>query len=175
MRRRLQFAYRIDTSLVNPLAVMPEAIAAHPSSLAQRNLLRGWRLGLPSGQDVAKAKGVAPLADGDILIGKDSDPANECRPVAEISPAFAGNCPLWTYILAEARHFRENVTLPVTGAPRVVSTPRLGAVGGRICAEVFLGLLFGNGHSYLNLKSGYVPDGNANYGLRDIVNYATGH
>lgn len=175
LRRRLQFAYRIDTSLVNPLAVLPEAIAAHPSSLAQRNLLRGWRLGLPSGQDVANAMGVAPLADGDILIGKDSDPANECRPVAEISPAFAGNCPLWTYILAEARHFRENVTLPVTGAPRVVSTPRLGAVGGRICAEVFLGLLFGDGHSYLNLKSGYVPDGNANYGLRDIVNYAIGH
>src|SRR6202051_1083425 len=47
-KKRLQFAYRIDTSVVNPLSQLPASVAANPSSLAQRNLLRGWRLGLPS-------------------------------------------------------------------------------------------------------------------------------
>src|SRR5213594_5010941 len=53
-KKRLQFAYRIDTSLVNPLGDLPPAVASNPSSLAQRNLERAWRLGLPSGQSVAR-------------------------------------------------------------------------------------------------------------------------
>ena len=69
-KKRLQFAYRIDTSAVNPLGDLPASVASDPSSLPLRNLLRGWRLGLPSGQSVAKAMGVTPLKDSDILIGK---------------------------------------------------------------------------------------------------------
>ena len=50
-QRRLQFAYKLDTSLVNPLSELPPSVASDPPpSLAHRNLLRGWRLGLPSGQ-----------------------------------------------------------------------------------------------------------------------------
>jgi hypothetical protein len=48
-------------------------VATNPSSLAQRNLERGWRLGLPSGQSVARAMRVTPLADKDIIIGKALD------------------------------------------------------------------------------------------------------
>ena len=69
-KKRLQFAYRIDTSLVNPLGDLPPAVASNPSSLAQRNLERAWRLGLPSGQSVAHAMRIKPLADRDIIIGK---------------------------------------------------------------------------------------------------------
>ena len=72
-KKRLQFAYRIDTSVVNPLSRLPAVVAANPSSLAQRNLERGWRLQLPSGQHVARAMGVRPLEDKDILIGKGVD------------------------------------------------------------------------------------------------------
>ncbi|HEY2459082.1 MAG TPA: peroxidase family protein, partial [Candidatus Acidoferrum sp.] len=46
-KKRLQFAYRMDTSLVNPLSNLPASVAVNPSSLAARNLLRGWRMGLP--------------------------------------------------------------------------------------------------------------------------------
>jgi len=38
-KKRLQFAYRIDTSVVNPLEHLPSVVAANPSSLAERNLL----------------------------------------------------------------------------------------------------------------------------------------
>src|SRR5258706_16443742 len=54
--RRLQLAYRIDTSLVEPLSKLPPSVAGSgPISLAERNLKRGWSLGLPSGQSAACA------------------------------------------------------------------------------------------------------------------------
>src|SRR5260370_24231163 len=93
---RLQFPYRIDTSVVNPLSSLPLAVAPPPSSLAQRNLERAWRLGLPSGQEVAKAMGVTPMDDKSILIGKGVDkpaPGEEPFSIATVSPAFANNCP----------------------------------------------------------------------------------
>ncbi|WP_273878394.1 hypothetical protein, partial [Serratia liquefaciens] len=62
--------------------------------------------------------------------------------------AFKENCPLWTYVLAEARHHHVDVPLPVRGDKKV-ATPQLGPVGGRIVAEVFLGLLFADPESYL--------------------------
>src|SRR4030095_2809586 len=88
--RRLQFAYRLDTSVVNPLSDLPPEVASNPSSLPARNLLRGLRLGLPSGQQVARAMGVQPLDDKDILIGKATGIAGEgeriLRPGPELPP-----------------------------------------------------------------------------------------
>ncbi len=40
----------IDTLLANPLKDLPKEIAGNPSSLIKRNLMRGARLALPSGQ-----------------------------------------------------------------------------------------------------------------------------
>jgi hypothetical protein len=173
---RLQLAYRIDTSLVNPLSGLPAAVASNPSSLGQRNLLRGWRLGLPSGQAVAKAMGVTPLADEQIAIGKAVDAPDQPLGTIASLPAlrpFAGNCPLWTYILAEAMHFKVAVQAPVTGG-RAINTPQLGPVGGRIVAEVFLGLLFGDPGSLLTLDPCWHPPHNPNYRLKDFVKYALG-
>ena len=60
--KRLQFAYRIDTSVVTPLAGLPASVAPDPPpSLPQRNLRRAFRLGLPSGQQVACAMDLTPL------------------------------------------------------------------------------------------------------------------
>ena len=76
-KTRTQLAYKIDTSLVNPLGNLPPSIAADPSILSLRNLERGWRMRLPSGQAVAQAMGVLPLEDSQIVIGKfTGDPAD---------------------------------------------------------------------------------------------------
>jgi len=175
---RLQFAYRIDTSVVNPLSDLPPAVATNPSSLPARNLLRGLRLGLPSGQRVALAMGVQPLADNDILIGKATGIAGDATsivdPALQLSSAFKQNCPLWTYILAEAMHHQETVTIPVQENV-TIQTPRLGPVGGRIVAEVFLGLLFGDPNSMLSQDPQWQPASGPSYTLRDFVNYALGH
>jgi hypothetical protein len=184
-KRRLQFAYRIDTSVVNPLLHLPAVVAANPSSLAQRNLLRGWRLGLPSGQHVATAMGVKPLDDSEILIGKGVDTPDKGEDpfsIDNVGDVFKKNCPLWTYILAEAmREPQELIPIPVK-EKKSITTPQLGQVGGRIVAEVFLGLLFGDNHSVLNLDPTWTPTKKANgnpapfpdYKLKDFVNYALG-
>ena len=176
--QRLQFAYRLDTSLVNPLSNLPAAVASNPSSLAARNLLRGWRLGLPSGQDVARAMGVHPLDDAHILIGKATgiagDATNILDPTLNLPAVFKGHCPLWTYILAEAMQYQEDVVVPVQEHV-TIKTPRLGPVGGRIVAEVFLGLMFGDPNSLLSQQPQWQPASGANYTLRDFVNYALGH
>ncbi len=180
MKKRLQFAYRIDTSVVTPLSFLPPSVASDPPpSLPQRNLLRGFELGLPTGQSVAKAMGVTPLTDDQIIIGKAVDAPSGDDVLGKLSDlkdlaAFRGNCPLWTYILAEAGNTRTPVAIPVQPAMKI-STPQLGPVGGRIVAEVFLGMLFGDNDSVLSADPTWVPTiGNAgkNFALRDIVAYA---
>jgi hypothetical protein len=174
---RLQFAYRIDTSLVDPLTRLPPNVVSNdPISLAQRNLLRGFDLGLPSGQAVACAMHVTPLKDEDILIGKAVDKpeaGEEPKPITSVSKIFAGNCPLWTYILAEAMRYKATVTIPVSTNVEVM-TPRLGPVGGRIVAEVFLGIMFGDSSSLLRTDPAWTPTGNPNYALKDFVRFALG-
>ncbi len=152
---RVQLAYKLDTSLVDPLGKLPNSVAgeeadpaatppgdAHLRSLAFRNLERGVKLLLPTGQGVARAMGLKPLSDAHILIGKalhPTIPADSPTKITDISPAFADNCPLWTYVLAESRHNWVNH-----------GQARLGAVGGRIVAETFLGLLRRDPNSYLS-------------------------
>lgn len=175
-KNRLQFAYRIDTSLVNPLHDLPKSVASNPSSLAQRNLERAWRLGLPSGQNVARAMRIQPLDDKEILIGKavdDPKPPNG-NILSVANGAFANKCPLWTYILAEAMRFSGPVKIPVKEKISI-NTPKLGPVGGRIVAEVFLGLMFGDHASLLNLDPHWQPTQGPKYALKDFVNYALGH
>jgi len=182
MKKRLQFAYRIDTSVVTPLSVLPAAVASDPPpSLAQRNLLRGFELGLPTGQSVAKAMGVIPLTDDQIIIGKAVDVPGAGDVLGPLSglpqlSAFRGKCPLWTYILAEAARTKATVSIPVTPAT-TISTPQLGAVGGRIVAEVFLGMLFGESDSFLSADPEWIPTiGTAKkqFALRDLIAYALG-
>jgi hypothetical protein len=173
-RKRLQFAYRIDTSLVFPLSHLPPSVAAKPMSLAGRNLLRAYRLGLPTGQDVARSMGLDPLPDKEILIGQGVDDLTKPNPnILSVSKIFANNCPLWTYILAEAMHYKEAVKIPVKESISI-TTPRLGPVGGRIVAEVFLGLIADDSDSYLGLYPTWQPPSGPGYALKDFVKYALG-
>lgn len=170
-KKRLQFAYRIDTSLVNPLHHLPAVVATNPSSLAERNLIRGLEMDLPSGQSVARAMGLKPIEDKSILIGKAVSPLPK-KDIVSVNRIFAGNCPLWTYILAEAMLNQEPVRIPVKESV-VIDTPRLGPVGGRIVAEVFLGLMFGDSNSLLNNYPLFTPM-KAGFALKDFVKYALG-
>ena len=190
--RRLQFAYRIDTSLVGPLKSLPNSVVGSDVSVAEhalgyRNLLRGWRLELPSGQAVARTMNETPLPDSKINIMKAEDGATpeKGQNITEIGKGvFNGNCPLWVYILAEAMEHKtkarqippaagveSNIPPPVRGGSH---TPQLGPVGGRIVAEVFLGLLFGDKTSYLNVDPKWHPSTGKDFRLKDFVLYALG-
>jgi Animal haem peroxidase len=166
-RQRLQLAYRIDTAIVFPLGKLPPDVAdLKIPSLAERNLIRGWRLRLPNGQDVAKAMGEKVVEP--ILIGKFQD-IPETQPIEKVSPVFKDNCPLWAYCLAEAKNHT------VSGHAGVKSK-LLGAVGGRIVAETFAGLLKYDGQSFLNQDPRWTPtigDGRT-FGLKEFVNFALG-
>ncbi len=166
-KRRLQLAYRIDTSIVFPLGDLPPDVAdLIIPSLAERNLVRGWRLRLPSGQAVAKAMGEKVLDP--ILIGKFQDQP-ETQRIGKVSTVFEDTCPLWAYCLAETTHH-------TTAGQAGVKSKLLGPVGGRIVAETFAGLLTYDSQSFLNQDPRWTPtigDGR-HFGLKEFVNFALG-
>ena len=167
---RTQLAYRIDTSLVNPLGHLPPSIAVNPNVLAQRNLERGWRMRLPTGQDIARAMGLVPLADNKIVIGKfTGDPADIIGPIDSIHAAFKNNCPLWTYVLAETTE--SDVKVETTAGAKKIKTRKLGPVGGRIVAETIAGLMLGDSSSYLSQNPLWKPTMAVSgvFGLRELI------
>lgn len=173
--RTPQPSYKIDTSLVNPLAKLSELIAAKPRSLPERNLLRGNVFGLPSGEQVAHALGVPPLRPDQILIGKATGDATERAPITTIAGgAFDGVTPLWTYVLAEAwatswttyQHIPDPAQRPT----------KLGPVGGHLVAETIAALLVSDPHSYLNATTPFRPDArlrrNNRFGFPELIKAA---
>ena len=176
-QNRLQLAYKIDTSLVNPLFNLPSRVATNPSVLAQRNLLRGWRMRLPNGQDVARAMGIKPLTDAEILIGKfTGSPTDALVSIDTLGDgSFKGNCPLWVYILAETKHFTHSVSVVTKEFTKEVSTPKLGAVGGRIVAEVIAGLLKEDSSSFVSQDPLWTPSRDVAPNGSRTVSYADAH
>jgi len=170
----LQLSYKIDTSLVNPLGHLPARVASHPSSLALRNLERGWIFQLPSGQNLATALGLPVIADEDLVIRK-AIVGTPKYPITKIAPGFVGNAPLWAYILSEAqvtswknRHGQAKDCVPI----------KLGPLGGQLVAEVFASLLRGDRMSYLYTKPAFEPIANfahnGTFGLAELINVALG-
>ena len=177
---KLQPARAIDTLLSTGLGVLPDIVASHPNSLAERNLLRGKALGLPSGQDVARAMGIPE----DFVVGNaknklqivpayklpdgkpdPSVPAIDARLKNELETAFGTATPLWYYILKEAEVF--------------AAGQHLGPVGGRIVAEVFLGILKADPTSYLNVAPRWEPSKgqfgctqNGHYSIQNLLRFA---
>lgn len=107
----------------------PGGPAENPVSLAARNLLRGHTFGLPSGQSVACAMCETPLAPDDLEELEDL--------------GLDRHTPLFYYVLKEAQV--------------VAKGERLGPVGGRIVAEVLVGLLEGDRHSYVRANPKWTP------------------
>jgi hypothetical protein len=124
---------KIDTKLSIPLSTLPGSAVPEgdpTKHLAIRNTLRGKRVGLPSGQQVAKAMRVPVLSNATLGLSNDA--------------GWGGEAPLWYYILKEAE------LAPYNGE-------RLGPVGGRIMAEVLVGLLQRDPNSYLYLDPAWKP------------------
>jgi hypothetical protein len=172
--RKPQLSYKIDTSLVHPLGNLPPQIARDPSCLALRNLERGMAFQLPSGQQVARAIGVSPIPDEELVIGM-ATVGGKRRPITEVAPGLADNAPLWAYILSEAQVMSwKNASGPVSDETPI----RLGPVGGRLVAEVFASLLRGDHTSYLYVEPKFKPipeftrDGT--FGLAQLINVALG-
>ena len=174
--RKPQLSYKIDTSLVNPLGNLPAQIAADPSSLALRNLERGMTFQLPSGQSVATALGMPVIPDEELVIGKATADSPK-KLITQVAPGFAGNAPLWAYILSEAQ-----VTSWKNARPGLAKDDipiKLGPVGGQLIAEVFASLLRGDPMSYLYAEPTFAPISDfthgGTFGLAELINVALGH
>jgi hypothetical protein len=136
-------ARRLDTKIVEPLFHLRQpdgtelaGLAAH---LAARNLLRGYRLRMPTGQAVARALGQAPLTAQELETA-----AASAEQVAVLRTAgFGERTPLWYYILAEA-------TARANGQ-------HLGPVGSTIIAEVLIGLVRRSANSILDGRARWTP------------------
>jgi hypothetical protein len=129
---------RLDPFLTPTLHQLPGFPQTREGNLAFRNLKRGVILGLPSGQDVAAAMAkeipLVPLTPAEIATGPDGAVAAQ--------KGFDTAAPLWYYILKEAQ---------VRGQGE-----RLGPVGARIVAEVFVGMVQGDSDSFLS-QPGWTP------------------
>lgn len=161
-----QPSYRIDTKIVDPLAQLPRFTDF--SSLAHRNLLRGWRLQLPSGESVSEAiKKAIPATK--IL---DRDELWDGR--AELRKEFENGAPLWFYILREAEleKHKEHKDDELGGH-------HLGPVGGRIVAEVLVGLAYYDRKSYLQQYPDWTPEPwiapqPKTFSMADLVHFVDG-
>src|SRR5262249_59220985 len=111
---------RIDARLAHPLIQLPEPIVGatdfpEQASLAYRDLQRGRALDMPAGEEIARAMAVAPLTAEEVGLS---------------AHGWQGETPLWYYVMRESAVREDGV--------------RLGPVGGRIVAEVLIGLLQGD-------------------------------
>ena len=148
---------KIDTKISSPLfnLPLPTIPATHPgtdvsppvphvvenpvvtTALPQRNLLRHLTWQLPSGQMIAKQ-----IADQGIPI--DVLSATDLTALQGYGVGFETSTPLWFYNLKEAELIEGGL--------------HLGPVGGRIVAEVFLGLLKSDPYSYLHVLPDWEPE-----------------
>jgi len=122
---------KIDGKLVRALIELPVAVTGESEiedyhSLAFRDLQRGQGTGLPSGESVARHMGIAPLTPEQVGIA---------------STGWRGETPLWFYILREADACDGGL--------------RLGPVGGRIVAEVLVGLIDADPTSFRHNNQGW--------------------
>jgi hypothetical protein len=130
---RPQASKKIDTSLAHALMDLPTSVVGQTEypeqhSLAYRDLERGLALDLPSGEAIARFMGVEPLSVDEVGLNKFD---------------YQGETPLFYYLLKEAE---------VRNGGQY-----LGAVGGRIVAEVLLGLLDGDPTSYRSATTAWTP------------------
>ena len=133
------------------------------SRLPVRTLLRGARVGLPSGQCVAKKVGkqrpaIRTITDDEIAHGPHEKILKK--------HGFHQDTPLWYYILKEAEVLQKGT--------------RLGAVGSRIVADVLIKALRADANSYVRVNPNWTPSLPARYsdpkmfGMADLLRFASG-
>ncbi len=171
----LQVSRKIDRFLARPLLRIPEFLMLgrpvpegllkeqlipdrHILSLASLNLQRGKALRLPSGQAVAASLGLTPISNEDMGLCADMQSCSEWGYEWQEG---SDDAPLFLYILEESR---------LQGGGE-----RLGAVGGRIVAEVMIGLLRADPGSILNTDFVSPLTGTSNYTMADMIYHAGWH
>jgi hypothetical protein len=146
-----QTSLKIDTLLSGQLAHLPPDEA----SLPFLNLRRGSDLGLPSGGDVAKKLDVERLSEDELLAPLPENIRDRVREVV------VNRTPLWYYVLCEAKARRGGGL-------------QLGPTGGRIVAEVIIGLILGDPHSYPRQDPDWTPSYGAgeSFHFTDLLRHA---
>jgi hypothetical protein len=143
-----QRAKRIDSRLAASLIALPTQISGSEpgtdyASLANRDLQRGQAVGLASGEAVARRLGVPALTGAQLGLAEHG---------------WAGETPLWLYILKEAEVLHDG--------------DQLGPVGGRIVGEVLVGIIDGDPESFRSVDPGWsptLPARDGAFGLGDIL------
>ena len=184
VKRTARPVRQFDASLGGPLfqlppTALPDTVSAQ-NLLSVRNLHRGKLVGLPSGQQVARLMGVTPLTNAQLSQNHRIEIEwpiidNKVLPKRRFTEAstrlesnladteWGGEAPLWFYILKEAE---------IVGQGE-----RLGPVGGRIVAEVLVGLLQKDINSYLYLQPSWKPQlpiarEKGKFAMADLLTYA---
>jgi hypothetical protein len=108
-----------------------------------------------------------PIPDEELRVGKATkEDSRKNKHLTQISRAFAGNAPLWYYVLAEAQQQYKTNDTPI----------RLGPVGGRIVTEVLVGMLLGDSHSFLSQAPSWKPDpaftSEGKFGIAELIEQA---
>lgn len=134
-------ARAFDTKIAGPLHHLPPKVDAQQRSLALLNLMRGVALDLPSGEDVAAVVASA--------IGIDTATAQGTSTLGHPTP-------LWFWFLQEAER---------NGGQH------LGPIGGRIVAEVLVGLAANDRSSFLRARPDWTPSlgSNATFTIADLL------
>jgi hypothetical protein len=144
-----QRAKKIDGTLPRSLISMPRQITGEDegsdySSLAIRDLERGRTIGLPSGEAVAREMGVDPLSEDQLGLA---------------AAGWQDETPLWLYVLKEAETLEDG--------------NRLGPVGGRIVAEVLVGMIDADPESFRSLDPSWTPTAPSRepggFGIADVL------
>jgi hypothetical protein len=143
----------LDTILSSALFRLPLFTIASgdpPISLAERNLLRHLTWSIPSGQVIADVMDVSPLGSSELAE----------TGIGSIHRDLTRTTPLWFYVLHEALKREDG--------------QRLGPVGGRIAAEVIIGLLRADPTSLAHARDFRVliPRSSSRLRMVDILTFA---
>jgi hypothetical protein len=148
----------LPTDLIRLFSMAPvsrSASAEETPDLPVRTLLRGARVGLPAGQDVARALGISPLSDTEIAHGPHEQILTKY--------GFHHKTPLWYYILKEAEVRN--------------SGEKLGPIGSLIVGDVIMAALRRDPDSYLSVDPIWVPTlpGRRKFGINHLVRFVIDH
>ncbi|MBW4429435.1 MAG: hypothetical protein KME50_34985 [Nostoc desertorum CM1-VF14] len=168
-KRQRNSARKIDTHLAFPLSELINEGNKDPQDqdpiqkllrhLAQRNLLRGYFLSIPTGQSLADKLGIKKLTVEELQQDNSPELNQALEPFLEKTPA-------WYYVLKESE-VRAN-------------GDSLGEVGSRIVAETIIGLIKNDPFSYLNegehdwnpSKGVKLPNGGEIRAISDFLEFA---
>lgn len=145
--RNVQRAEQLDTTMAGILLQLPFIDPEKDeASLATRNLQRGNSFLLPAGEKVAAH------------MGREEDEIEKVMDrIADLSDdGITSGAPLWLYILAEAETIGRE-----TRPDDFDKGEGLGPVGARIVAEVLIGLIELDTHSYLGANRNWTPEGDS--------------